>query len=154
MSKLLSRSILIAFMLTGALTASAQSQPVKPAPKAGQAIVVKLGHFTNGLHEAVMALKLAEGLQGKGARVTLFLNLEGVRLADKRQPVNLVWGAGHEPIDVQYDRFVKKGGKILVCPACAQAVGLTAADVRAGAKIADMEELVNMFLEAEKVIDY
>jgi flagellar biosynthesis/type III secretory pathway ATPase len=60
--------------------------------QAKQQIVVHLKHYTNDLHAALMALTIAELMQSKGAQVTLMLDLEGVRLADARQPLDLQWG--------------------------------------------------------------
>ena len=72
---------LFASSLASAVPASADA-----VAKQQQTIMVQLQHFTDNLHAASMALKLANGLQSKGAKVTLFLNLEAVRIADNRQP--------------------------------------------------------------------
>ncbi|HSF30385.1 MAG TPA: hypothetical protein VLK82_07930 [Candidatus Tectomicrobia bacterium] len=49
-----------------------------------QQIVVHPKHYTDDLHAVFMALGIAGLMQGKGAQVTLMLDLEGVRLADAR----------------------------------------------------------------------
>jgi hypothetical protein len=41
-----------------------------------------------------MALKLGTAMQEAGSYVTLFVDLEGVRVADSRQPQHLRWGDG------------------------------------------------------------
>jgi len=119
-------------------------------------IVVHLQHFTDDLHAASMAVKLATAMQSKGADVTLFLDLEGVRVADTRQPQDLSWGQGHGLTFANlYDDFVKAGGKVLVCPHCAQAVGLTEKELRPGVKIAkDANEVADLLLSASKILDY
>ncbi len=121
--------------------------------KTPQKIVVHLGNYTNDLHAAFMAVKLATLFTEKGAETTLFVNLEGVRIVDKRTPNNLKWGTSPE-IGGLYDKFIEAGGKTVVCPHCAMAAGLEADNLRKGASIADTEALATLFLEADKVIDY
>lgn len=123
--------------------------------KVPQKILVKLGTGTNDLHAAVMALSLANGLQSAGAKVTLFLNLEAVRLADTRQPNDLVWGMKGHSISHLYDNFVKAGGKVLVCPHCAKVAGLSSKNLRKGAQIADSDHsVVDAILDADKILSY
>ena len=83
-----------------------------------------------------------------------FLDLEGVRLADQRQPNDLRWGSNKSSLKSLYLVYVKAGGKVLVCPHCAKAQGLTRKSLRAGAKIAAPEQLATLLLEADKILDY
>ena len=131
----------------GALPATAETRDESP-------VAVHLSKGTNDLHAVVMALKIARGLQAKGDKVVLVVDLEGVRVADARQPADLAWGHGN-PIGQHYDAFVKAGGKVLVCPHCAAAVGLEARSLRAGAELAKSEEDLAAALSAARtVIDY
>ena len=116
-------------------------------------VVVHLSKFTNDLHAVSMALKLGTGMQEKGATVSLFLDLDGVRLVDKRQPVDLVWGHG-KPVGELYDKFVKAGGKTLVCPHCAHATGLTKEHLRPNAEIAEEGQVVDVMMNADQILDY
>jgi predicted peroxiredoxin len=122
----------------------------------GQNIVVHLPNYTNDLHSAFMAVKLAVAMQKQGADVTLFLDLEGVRMADKRVPLDVMWGMAHAPLSQHYDEFVKGGGKVILCPHCAMAVGIGAADLREGAVIGDetKQDIPNLLLKADKILDY
>ena len=129
-------------------------------PAAGEStalrVFMKLDQGTNDLHAVLMALKISEGLVDKGAKVTLFLNLEGVRIADVRQPLDLSWGmgGGHSALHL-YEQFVQKGGVVLVCPMCAKNAGLDQKNLRKGAKIADsINEITEAVLKADKVIGY
>ncbi len=118
-----------------------------------QKVVVHLSQFTDNLHAARMAVGLAHQMQKAGAEVTLLLDLEGVRLADARQPLDLVWGMG-EPISKEVEGFVKAGGKILLCPHCAHHSGITEKNLRPGARIGKEGELAQVILAAAKVLDY
>ncbi len=116
---------------------------------------MKLDHGTDDLHAVLMTFKIAENLVKRGSKVTLFLNLEGVRIADKRQPIDLKWGmeGGHSAQHL-YDSFVKSGGTILVCPMCAKNVGMTAKELRPGAKLTNEDEISSALLDADKTLGY
>ena len=117
------------------------------------AVVVHLTHYTDDLHAAFMALKLANAMQAKNTQVTLVLDLEGVRLVSSQQPQNLHWGTSGE-IAGYYDAFIKAGGKIVVCPHCAKAAGLEDTALRSGAQIVTEEALATTLLAADKILDY
>jgi predicted peroxiredoxin len=129
------------------------SGPVFGQSGARQKVVVHLTHYTDNLHAVTMAVHLAHMMQTMGAEVTMVLDLEGVRLADNRQPQDLVWGKS-EPISKEVGAFVKSGGRMLLCPHCSEHAGLTAANLRPGARIAKEGELPKTILAADKILDY
>jgi predicted peroxiredoxin len=117
-------------------------------------IVIRLGHYTDDLHAAGMAVKFAKNLQERGQKVTLMLTLAGVRLADTRTPQDLKWGHGDE-IGKDYEGFRKAGGEIIVCPHCAEAAGIDEKSLRPGARFAkEGDDLVDVLIAADKVIDF
>jgi sulfur relay (sulfurtransferase) complex TusBCD TusD component (DsrE family) len=119
-----------------------------------QSVVIHLSHFTNDLHAAFMALNIGTMLLESGqADVTLFLDLEGVRLADARSRSDLAWGDSGG-IGETYDGFVAAGGAVMVCPHCAEQASVDADNLREGAQMATREGIAAMFLSADKVIDY
>jgi predicted peroxiredoxin len=125
------------------------------SPATEQRIIVHLNHGTDDLHAAFMALKVAHGLQKKGAQVMLVLTMEGVRIADGRQPQNLRWGDSPMTLAEIYDEFVKAGGKVMVCPLCAQAIGLDEKSLRPGAQFAsDPNDIPSLILMADKILDF
>jgi predicted peroxiredoxin len=134
---------LIAAVLSVAATAQADRQNV----------VVHISHYSDNLHAASMGLSLATNLLGGGATVTLFLDLEGVRLADARAPQSLRWGES-APIAELYDAYVKAGGSAVLCSHCAHAAGIQPSNVRQGARIGSDSEVRALFLAADKIIDF
>jgi predicted peroxiredoxin len=92
-------------------------------------------------------------MQGQGAQVTLMLDLEGVRLADARQPNDLRWGYGGTVAEA-YDAFVKAGGKIRVCHHCARAAGIDEKSLRPNTQMAEEGGLADLIIAADKVLDY
>ncbi len=125
----------------------------KPANQ--QTIIVHLQRGTDDLHAAFMALKVANGLQEKGAQVTLLLTQEGVRIADTRQSLDLRWGKDMMTLENLFQKFVLAGGKIKACPLCADAVGLTTNFLRQGVELAQGDQdIPSLIIAADKVVDF
>ena len=145
-------SLIVACLAGFSRLSLATESTAKPS---AQKVFMKLDHGTDDLHAVLMTFKIAENLVKKGSKVTLFLNLEGVRIADKRQPIDLKWGmeGGHSAQHL-YDSFVKNGGTILVCPMCAKNVGITGKELRTGAKLTNEDEISSALLEADKSLSY
>jgi predicted peroxiredoxin len=122
----------------------------KSAP---QNIVIKVSHGTDDLHAVLMALKISKMLNMKGQDTTLFFNLESVRLLDNRSNFNLAWGHT-ENIGKVHDEAVKAGVEVMLCPHCAEVAGIGAKNPRAGAALATENDMADMFIKADKVIDY
>ncbi len=124
-----------------------------PTDKAQQ-IVVHLSHFTDDLHRCFMALKMANLLQEHGAEVTIFLDLEGVRLAERRQLLNLTWGIDSPPLSEHYDNFINAGGKLVLCPHCAKSARIGDGALKRNAEVATLPSLGMLLMEADKIMDY
>lgn len=93
---------------------------------AGQVLASESSLFVNltsdDLDRAAMAINFSTRVrQEKKIPVTLFLNVEGVRLADKRIPAKT--HANGKSLKQMLDDFVKAGGKVIVCPMCMKNVG-------------------------------
>jgi len=128
-----------------------------------QNIVVHLKRHIEDLQGAITAVRLATLMQSnEEVDVTLFLTLGGVRLADKRMPQDLVFG--RQDSDLNAPRllnlkdfvagFQGAGGRIAVCPACAGEIDLTPDDLIHGAEIVGPEAIAEIFLTADKVLDF
>ena len=138
------------FCATGALLAAPGATAAEPAK---QQVVVHLSHYTDDLHAVSMALKIGRMLTEHGASVTMFADLEGVRLGDARTPQGLAWGSG-KPVSELYAAFIEAGGQLLLCPHCSKVAGIGREQLRNGASIATEAEVAELFLKADKVIDY
>ncbi|MCG8653552.1 MAG: DsrE family protein [Pirellulales bacterium] len=119
-----------------------------------QQVVVHLSHFTNDLHRCFMALKMANLMQDHGAEVTIFLDLEGVRLAERRQSLDLTWGTDSPTLAQHYDNFTQGGGKVVLCPHCAKSARIGDGALKRNAEIATMPSLGKLLMAADKVMDY
>jgi predicted peroxiredoxin len=127
--------VLGALLLTNTQGSVLGEESAIPAKNAGTGqTVVHLSHFGDNMHATIMALELGRAVQKRKATVVLFLDQEGVRLADKRQTQDLRWG-NSEPLSTYFNAFVKEHGKIIVCPHCAAAAGLDGSILRDSAKL-------------------
>lgn len=152
--RVLSAAVLLSPFSAGCAAISPQEAYAQaPQDAQKQNIVVHLGSFTDDLHSAFMALSLATNLQKHGANVTLFLDREGVRLADVRERGDLTWGDSGGTATAMTE-FVQAGGKVLLCPHCASLAGMEVADIRPGSRMATHEDVSAIFLDADKVIDF
>ncbi|MGB7346963.1 MAG: DsrE family protein [Pirellulaceae bacterium] len=120
----------------------------------GQKVVVHLSHFTDDLHRCFMAVKVANLMQEYGAEVTLFVDLEGVRLAARKEHLKFTWGENSPQLAELYEKFADGGGKVVVCPHCAHSAHLTDPGLKRNAEIGTMPALAKLLIEADKVMDY
>ena len=85
---------------------------------------------------------------------TLFLDIEGARVADKNQSLDVRWGPSETTMAELYAAFIEAEGKVVVCPHCARAAGLDEKSLRDGAWIATEEQLAQILVRADKIMDY
>jgi predicted peroxiredoxin len=91
----------------------------------GQKLFVNLS--SDNIDRAAMAIGFStKVLQHQKMPVTLFLNVEGVRLANKHMPQHQ--HASGKTIQQMLADFMAAGGKVIVCPMCMKHVGGIGAD--------------------------
>ena len=82
---------------------------------------------SDDMKRAAMAIGFSSKiLAKKKIPVTLFLNVDAVRIADKRIPGSTyVTGKSLQAMPIE---FMKLGGRVIICPMCLQTVGGIAKD--------------------------
>jgi predicted peroxiredoxin len=137
--------------------ATATAEMVVPTPRA--AADLEGGLFvsitTDNIDRAAMAVGFAtKVLQGTEKPVTIFLNVEGVRLVDVNIPQNV--HKSEMTIGQMLDKFMAEGGVVLVCPVCMKNVGGLATDeIREGVIIGTPEYTWSaMFADNVTVLSY
>lgn len=149
-------------------TSSALAGPPGSMGK-GENIVVSLqtSPFLNaepacvGIQIATNLLSDVGGQATPASSVTLFVTLQGVDAVSPRmelpdpQPVELYCTAGAEDkvLPEVINDFVNAGGKILVCPLCWN-TRYRGEQPLFGAEVGDPVTVHNLFLQADKVIDF
>ena len=90
---------------------------------------------SDDMNRAAMAIGFSTKVrQHKKIPVTLFLNVEGVRLADKNIPPHR--HANGKTLHEMLAGFMKAGGRVIVCPMCMKHVGgMTQADLIDGVEV-------------------
>ncbi len=131
-----------------------------------QHIVVKLDHFDavnwedpfpggHNWQPVCMAFGIANRVLSEKNHVTLFLNLQGVELADTDNGSDLSsFACLNGNLQEGWDNLVNKGVEIAVCSGCAEIGGITEETLREGAYLTTMDDVSRIFLNADKVIDY
>jgi predicted peroxiredoxin len=121
-----------------------------------QNIVVHLKRQIEDLQGAITGVRLATLMQSKGCNVTVFLTLGGVRIADDRMPQALAFGVNTMAPTLQQavSAFQGLGGTIAVCPACAEEIGLEEDDLIPGAEIIGPDAIADLFMDADKILDF
>ena len=134
----------------------------------GQNIVVKLDHFDamnwedpfpggHNWQPVCMAFGVANRALGENHEnhVTLFLNLQGVELADTATASDLSdFSCLNGNLQESWDNLVDNGVEIAVCGGCAKIGDVTPETLREGAYITEPDDVSRIFLEADKVVDY
>ena len=77
---------------------------------------------SDDLNRAAMAIGFSTNvLTKKKIPVTIFLNVEGVRIVDKNIPENKY--VNGKSLKQMLSEFMKAGGKVIICPMCMNNVG-------------------------------
>lgn len=142
-------SVFTVLALSIALGASAPSP--SHAQEAEKTVVVHIGQYSNDLHSATMGISLANQMQEAGAEVTIFVDREGVRMAEQGQPL-LTYG--DSDLDTLLSSFLDGGGSVLVCPHCAELSGVEPSELRDGFEMGTQESITELFMNADTVVDY
>lgn len=133
------------------MAAEAAPEPAEWAE--GKSLLVNI--TSDELDRAAMAISFAERmLKEQGMPVTIFLNVEGVRLADKNIPQNV--HVSGQTLQAMLQTFIADGGTVLVCPMCMKNVGgMTEADLIDGAVVSSPDLIGSaLFADNVRVLSY
>ena len=86
--------------------------------------------------------------------MTLLLYGDGARLADTRSAEEFQEAGDSLSFWNLFGTFVEAGGEVFVETSSADAIGLTAKDLRSGAKLGTAEDLAAVILKADKVLSF
>lgn len=142
----------LAIPVTGFL--AAQAQPTKASTQDEERILIHMKEYISQIHETAMGLELADRLQRSGAKVTLWLELRAVRLADDRIVRAVPIGPGARSFSAIFKSLVDHGAQVLVCRHCADLEEVGQEHLREGARLVGVDEVVKAIIEADKILDY
>jgi sulfur relay (sulfurtransferase) complex TusBCD TusD component (DsrE family) len=102
---------------------------------------------------APMAVRFAEKGIERGIPMTIFLNVEGVRLAVKKFHSPQCKKAG-SCVQEMLTKFMKNGGRVIICPMCLESNGYDKSDLIDGVEMGDAKITFTSILASDKVISY
>jgi predicted peroxiredoxin len=112
MKTLIARTMMVLLVAAGAFSSVSQASE--------QSLFINL--TSNELNRAAMAISFGHKvLAKKKMPVAIFLNVEGVHLANRDMPQN-VHSSG-KTLRQMLDDFMADGGQVIVCPMCMKNVG-------------------------------
>lgn len=104
--------------------------------------------------DIMKALNWGRQLAERGHDVTTFLNGDGVKIADKRDPLTYSTGKGMKTVKEVLVAYMKSGAKFVVCPMCSAHAGIGKDDLRDGMKFAAPDTALVAIEEADKVLNF
>jgi predicted peroxiredoxin len=123
-----------------------------PAQAAERPLFVNL--TSDDAWRAGMALSFSNNALKRGHPVTVFLNVEAVRIADTTLPQGTNSVTGKTPIEM-LKGLIADGATVIVCPMCMKAAGVQPGDLVAGAQMGKPElTLPRLFGDDTQVISY
>jgi len=127
------RSYFRVFFATVLLLSFFAMPSIAPAQSENDKLFVNL--TSDDIDRAAMAINFSTRVRvERKIPVTLFLNVEGVRIADKKIPEHQ--HATGKSLKSMLINFIAEGGRVLVCPMCMKNVGgLSKADLIDGVQL-------------------
>jgi predicted peroxiredoxin len=100
---------------------------------------------------AGMAAGHANNAADRGHSVTVFLNVRGVHIADKKTVQGTFGPTGKTPAQL-LQSLIKKGHAVLVCGTCMKVAGVTENDLMAGAKVSTPDLTFGALTEKDTIV--
>ena len=113
--------------------------------------LINAQHGGDDVEKASVALILAGAAAAMDSETAVFLTCEAVRLATKGGVDGLAVD-GYPPPSELIEGLVENGGQLWVCPVCANARGIDAEDLIAGAEIAGAARTIGFVNEGAQVL--
>lgn len=116
-------------------------------------LLINLTTAQDSPDRTVVAFVIANAGVAAGQEVTIFLNVEAVRLATPGY-ADAITSPGFKPLKELMETFVANGGRIWVCPPCFNARGLDSNNIIAGASFAGGPAVVALLGEGAASLSY
>ncbi len=106
---------------------------------------------TVSAHGSLMGIHLAEKALDNGLKATIFLNVNGVKLLQPGADTLVFHG---ENIIQALNKVAGKGGEIIACPHCMEAVGVDKSKIPSTVKVAEDKVLMEKLRNNPTVFTY
>ncbi len=150
MKKPLFPSLLLAVLFSGVVAWQQAGEP--PALNQPTELIINItSDAGKDAHSALMGMHFAEAALKNDIPVTVFLNVDGVRLLAPR--ANKIEFQG-EKLQQILDGIIDAGGQVLVCPHCLEAEGLSPSALLGGMELAKEEVMMAKIKQNPTVFTY
>ena len=116
-------------------------------------LLINLTTASDNADKTTVAFVVANAGVAAGQEVTIFLNVEGVRLATPGYADDIT-SEGFKPLKELMASFLANGGKLWICPPCFNARGLDKENVVAGATFAGGAAVVELLGQGAASLSY
>ncbi len=106
---------------------------------------------SDDLEKATVAMIVASSAAAMDGETAMFLTCESVRLATRGGADGLAVD-GYPAISDLLDAYRENGGQLWVCPVCAAARGISAADLADGAEIAGAARTIGFVNDGARLL--
>jgi len=145
--------LFVVFLLS--CTAPNNDQPVveipEPQPEISSLIINLTSDPVENPHGPLMGLHLAQEMVAKDIKVTVFLNVNGVKLfTEEGKSVSF-----HNEVlmDVLQD-IINQGGTVLSCPHCMEVNSISASDLPEGVQVSNPDIMAEKIISQNSVFTY
>ena len=143
--------VLIVGLIAAAVILVPAGFPVRADDRPDTTLFLNL--TTDDTWTATMALGYAGKVREAGYPVVVFLNVRGVRVADRNFPPDRRGPGDKTPQEILVD-LIAAGATVYVCPMCSENEGMTQADWIEGSKPGGPETIKIQMAPATKVMSY
>lgn len=105
----------------------------------------------NDVERATISFVLALSCASHNNETAVFATADAAELCVAGGTDNLV-ADGYEPLSSLVEDFIENGGNIWLCPVCAKAKGISAADLRPGVEIAGAPRTMDFLASGGQVL--
>ena len=144
--------LLLLAALASSIGACASARPETPKPEDPPVLVVNLTSGRDNLHAAWMGLSLAQHGLADGREVIVFMNVSAPPLASAKQTAGVAFQGNRFSETIA--EIIGRGGKVIVCPACAELMGVKQEDLLPGVGMADRDSLFGRLNTRSVVFSY
>jgi uncharacterized protein involved in oxidation of intracellular sulfur len=116
-----------------------------------KSLIVVGTHADDDIERATMTFACAGAAAALGVKTTVFLTVDGVKLAQKGFAAKMRKVEGMASISDLIDAFVGAGGRIQACVPCADSRGIDRKSFLPGVELVNLMDFASAMIEADKV---
>lgn len=144
-------ALIPALALFTACSPSQKQEETEHKPMHETLIINLTSDATVNAHGALMGIHLAEKALDNGMKAVIFLNVNGVKLL---QPGADTISFHNENIVQTINKVINKGGEVIACPHCMEALGVDKAKIPSNVKVAEDNVLIEKLRNNPTVFTY